>query len=418
MSDQQGRYDVAIIGAGPSGAAAAALLNKQGYQVIVIEKSYFPRFSIGESLLPQCMHFLEEAGLLTAVEQAGFQVKNGAAFSRNQEYDYFDFRQKFTSGHGTTFQVRRDKFDKLLIDQAEAQGATVVYGHTVTGFETQTDAVELTIEDAASTEYQLKADFVLDASGFGRVLPRLLNLDKPSEFVSRRSIFTHVEDRIDNQFFDREKILISVHPENSQIWYWLIPFSDGRSSVGVVAPPEVLETMTGSDLDKLQTLVGNADFKANVLKNAVYDNDAGSIQGYACDVTRLYGERFALLGNAGEFLDPVFSSGVTIALKSAVLAAHVVDKHLSGQTPDWEAEFVKPLQTGINTFRNFVTGWYDGRLQEVIFSAEKNPAVSEMISSVLAGYAWDTDNPFVSNPSRLTTLAELCRNSECKDPAG
>ncbi|WP_261844160.1 NAD(P)/FAD-dependent oxidoreductase [Aliamphritea ceti] len=412
MSEHQGRHDVIIIGAGPSGAVAAALLNKRGYKVLVIEKSYFPRFSIGESLLPQCMQFLEDAGLLSVVEQAGFQSKNGAAFSRGDEYDYFDFREKLTPGYGTTYQVRRDKFDKLLIDEAEAQGVQVTYGHTVTDFELHTDGVLLTVTDEALSEYRLQADFVLDASGFGRVLPRLLGLDKPSAFESRTSVFTHVEDRIDNQSFDREKILISVHPENQQIWYWLIPFSDGRASVGVVTPPEVLENLSGSDLEKLKTLIGVADFKADLLGDAVFDSEVGKIQGYACDVEQLYGERFALLGNAGEFLDPVFSSGVTIALKSATLAVQTLDQHLSGLEPDWQEQFADPLQKGIDTFRNFVEGWYDGRLQDVIFSAEKNPAVSEMISSILAGYAWDDKNPFVKNPARLSVLAELCRNAE------
>jgi hypothetical protein len=106
----------------------------------------------------------------------------------------------------------------------------------------------------------------------------------------------------------------------------------------------------------------------------------------------------------------VFSSGVTIALKSACLAADVLDRQLRGLQPDWNQEFVIPLKQGVDIFRVFVEAWYDGRLQDVIFARGKNPAVKRMICSILAGYAWDTDNPYVSNHNRLNTLAELCRS--------
>jgi flavin-dependent dehydrogenase len=126
-------------------------------------------------------------------------------------------------------------------------------------------------------------------------------------------------------------------------------------------------------------------------------------------VKQLFGKDYALLGNAGEFLDPVFSSGVTIAFKSASLAADVLDRQLRGLLPDWDQEFTKPLMQGVNTFRNFVNAWYDGRLQDIIFASDKNESVKRMICSILAGYAWDIENPYVKDVSRLDTLAKLCR---------
>ncbi|OAM31624.1 hypothetical protein A7P96_04890 [Eikenella sp. NML03-A-027] len=124
--------DIAIIGAGPSGAVAAALLLKHGFSVCVLEKQHFPRFVIGESLLPHCMEFIEEAGFLSAVEaEPSFQFKNGAAFTWGSRYTYFDFTDKFTPGPGTTYQVRRGIFDKILIDEAAKQGADVRFGHAV-----------------------------------------------------------------------------------------------------------------------------------------------------------------------------------------------------------------------------------------------------------------------------------------------
>lgn len=406
---EQGTYDVIVIGAGPSGAVAATSLVRYGYRVLVLERQHFPRFSIGESLLPQSMAFLEQAGMLQDVVEAGFQYKNGAAFCRGYEYDFFDFRQKFSAGWGTTYQVQRSQFDKTLADCAERQGAEIRYGQTVTAVSRHGAGVVVDIQPEAGESYRVEAGFLLDGSGFGRVLPRLLKLEKASTLSTRLALFTHVEDRIVDPRFDRNKILITVHPSVPEIWYWLIPFSNGRASVGVVLPRDRFDEDSMDRLATLQGYIAEGGMLSEFLANAVFDTPMRKLEGYSSDVERLYGDRFALLGNAGEFLDPVFSSGVTIALKSATLAAVTVHRQLQGLDPDWQQEYEVPLRTGIDTFRVFVEGWYDGHLQDVIFADNKSDGVKAMISSILAGYAWDSNNPYVSEPGRLSTLAELCR---------
>lgn len=412
MATQKGIFDVIVIGAGPSGAVASALLNKQGYNVLVLERSHFPRFSIGESLLPQSMAFLEQADMLEAVQAAGFQFKDGAAFSCGERYEYFNFNEKFSEGWGTTFQVQRDIFDKVLADEAARQGVDIRYGQSVTRFEYDDNLGLATVDavDEAGHSQQFHANFVLDGSGYGRVLPKLLNLEKAANFEPRTSLFTHVDDAISDPDYDRNKILITVHPQHRDVWYWLIPFSNDRASVGVVASKTFIDALPGTDEDKLKQLIAESGWMSNLLASATFDTRIGSLTGYACDVTQMYGPGYALLGNAGEFLDPVFSSGVTIAFKSASLAVEVLSQQLQGGTPDWQQQFVTPLQQGVNTFREFVEGWYDGRLQDVIFTAQKNEPVKRMISSILAGYAWDMKNPFVKDSKRLTALAELCRD--------
>jgi flavin-dependent dehydrogenase len=238
----------------------------------------------------------------------------------------------------------------------------------------------------------------------------LLDLEQASSLAYRRSIFTHVQDNIIDPKYDRNKILIPVHPEFQDVWYWLIPFSDGRASIGVIAPLELLKELPGDSGDQLRSFIAREATLARLLKNAEYDTRIGVIEGYSADVKQLYGKSFALLGNAGEFLDPVFSSGVTIALKSASLAADVLDRQLRGLRPDWEEEYAKPLKQGVDTFRNFVEAWYDGRLQDIIFAPDKDEAVKRMICSILAGYAWDVENPYVKNSERINVLAELCRS--------
>lgn len=403
--------DVVIIGAGPAGTVAAAMLVKAGLSVEVLERVHFPRFSIGESLLPQAMEWLEEAGLLQDIVEAGFQHKNGAVFRVGEQEASFDFRAKTASGWGTTYQVRRDRFDQILASGAQRMGARILFGETVVAMRPDPVAPSLTVRDEAGVEREVTARFILDASGFGRVLARLLDLEKPVAFPTRMSIFTHVEDRIPVGAFDRNKILITVNPKNNQIWYWIIPQADGFSSMGVVGQPEHLAPYGATRAEQLDALVEESGLMGRLLQNATRIREVSELSGYACKVSSLTGNGFALLGNAGEFLDPVFSSGITIAFKSASLASKLVVRQLNGETVDWDREFTRPLSRGIETFRAYVNGWYDGTLQTVIFKqpADQNQ-IKAMITSVLAGYAWDEENPFVREPEKyLHMVEELCR---------
>lgn len=401
------QFDVAVIGAGPAGSVASALLRKKGYQVCVLEKQHFPRFVIGESLLPHCMEMLEEAGFADAVRaEPGFQLKNGAAFSWGSRYTEFDFTDKFSDGPGTTYQVRRAVFDKILIGEAAKQGVEVRFGHGVTAFDNSGDFARLNIETDTGKRYELTAKFVLDASGYGRVLPRLLDLETPSHLPPRQAHFTHIDDNITNPKFDRNKILITTHPQHRDVWIWLIPFGGNRCSIGVVGTPDKL---AGESETVLKKFVYECPMLNEILDKAVWENDFPfrSIQGYSANVKSLHGRHFALLGNAAEFLDPVFSSGVTIALHSAKLAADLLAKQLKGEAADWQTEFSEPLMIGVDTFRTYVDGWYDFRFQNVVYAPDRSPEISRMLSSILAGYAWDTENPFVAkSEQRLSALSE------------
>ncbi|WP_394173846.1 NAD(P)/FAD-dependent oxidoreductase [Thalassotalea litorea] len=409
--------DVIVIGAGPSGAVASAMLSKMGYSVVIVERQQFPRFSIGESLLPQCMVFLQQAGMDDAVREqashAGFQFKDGAVFHKNGEQTEFDFTKKFSAGPGTTFQVKRADFDKALADSAQQQGVDIRYQHSVLSVDVDGDTPSIEVQAPDKSTYHLSGKFLLDASGFGRVLPKLLELETPSDFPSRCSYFTHIRDNICDDSFDRNKILITVHPEYQDVWYWLIPFADGTSSIGVVAEAEFFEqyqSLTNEEVLKL--LIQQAPNLSSLLSE--YENCAAvnNIVGYAANVSSLVGNNYALLGNAGEFLDPVFSSGVTIATKSAAMIAPLVDKYLQGQSVDFTEDYEKQLRLGIDCFRTFVTAWYEGSFQDVIFYPKQEPEVREMISSILAGYAWDVENPYVAKSKRrFKVLSDLCRGN-------
>lgn len=401
--------DVIIVGAGPSGAIASALLNQRGWKVLVLEGQRFPRFSIGESLLAHCLDFVAEAGMMPAVERAGFQFKNGAAFVRGGEYGDFDFGDKFTPGRNTTFQVQRAVFDKVLADEAEKQGVEIRYETRVTAVDTSGARPRVRAVDANGREYQVEGQFILDASGFGRVLPKLLELETPSTFPVRNAVFTHVADGAAPAAFDRNKIQVVVHPQHRDVWFWLIPFQGGRCSLGCVARKEFFATYPAALDERLRKLVSEEPFLSRVLANAVWDTPVRELSGYAANVKSMHGKGFALLGNAAEFLDPVFSSGVTIAMRSASMAAKVLDQQLRGESVDWTQQFEIPLRKGVDTFRAYVKAWYDGRFQDIMFAKTQPPAIRGMICAILAGYAWDETNPFVAEPERrLDMVAKLC----------
>jgi flavin-dependent dehydrogenase len=416
MEDQS--PDVLIIGAGPAGAIAAALLVRAGHLVWVIEKQKFPRFSIGESLLAHSLDFVAEAGLSDAVHSAGFQYKNGATFVRGDETTDFNFAEKFTAGRPYTFQVPRAPFDHLLAKGAEAQGAKVRYEEEIVEVAFSANRQRVKVQPLTGAAYEVTPRFVLDASGFGRTLPKLLKLETPSKLPARRAYFTHVEDRIVAGAFDRQKIVITVHPQHHDVWFWLIPFSNGRSSLGVVGLDTFFDRYPGGHAEKLRGAIAQTPGLAQLLGRAVFDTPVNELRGYSANVRAMHGQGWALLGNAAEFLDPVFSSGVTIAMKSASLAAKVLHRQLMGETPDWNAEFAVPLKRGVDAFRTYVTSWYDGRFQTVIFHPRHEPKMKAMICSVLAGYAWDEQNPFVAESERrLQTLYEYCA-AEQKSPHG
>ena len=266
----------------------------------------------------------------------------------------------------------------------------------------------------------MQPKFILDASGFGRVLPKLLDLESPSNFPLRRAVFTHIADHFDPAEFDRNKILISVHQHHPKAWFWNIPFADGRCSFGVVAETDFYAQFGDLALDDLlPAILASEPSLSKLLARAEFDTPVREIVGYSANVNSLTGRHFALLGNAGEFLDPVFSSGVTIALKSASLCAPLLHRQLQGGSVDWQNEYELPLRRGIKVFRAYVEAWYEGSFQDVVFAVKPQDEVKRMVCSLLAGYAWDESNPMNNNSiKRLATLAEICRDGRAQDAQG
>jgi flavin-dependent dehydrogenase len=390
---------------------AAKFLQDAGLKTIILEKDHLPRFAIGESLLPNCMNVMERCGLLPAVETAGFQFKDGAVFERGPLQSTIDFRDTSdTKGWSTTFQVQRTRFDSLLVDEVSKAGVEIRQGHGVTAAKLSEGDCLLTYQDDTGETGQLSCGFVLDASGYGQVLPRLLDLIRPAKLRPRRALFTHMRDRMTPEAHDRNKILITVHPKRHDIWYWLIPFSDGTASVGVVFPGDDPTYSTREDQHVFRSLIRDTRL-GTILAEADLIRPLGQRSDYSASTSTLHGDGFALVGNAGAFLDPVFSSGVTIAMVSAEMVAKQLIRRHRGESVDWETDYAVPLMQGVQTFESYVNAWYDGRFQTILFNrpdGENNP-LTKMVISILAGYAWNRDNPLVAQTDRyLAMLHDLC----------
>jgi flavin-dependent dehydrogenase len=398
--------DVLIIGAGPSGCIAASYLNKNGIKTKVVEKSLFPRFVIGESLIPRCMDHFEEAGLLDCLKSKNFEKKRGARFIRNNEVCNFDFSKKFTEGWDWTWQVPRAEFDNTLAQEIIKKGVDLEFETEVTDVNFNDHISTTTVKDKDGNIRTIEAKFIIDSSGYGRVLPRILDLEKPSTIPKNSSIFTHVEDikRPDGE----EGTIITFDIIEEKVWLWVIPFSNGKTSIGYVGPTEYIEAFGENTTDALKEMLRLSKHYKNRFENVDFLFKPVKIKNFAKSVTQLYGKGFALTGNSAEFLDPVFSSGVSFATESAILAAKLAIKELNNENVDWEKDYSEYIKEGVNVFSTYVKEWYTGNLQTLFFHQPENPDVKEKICAVLAGYVWDKDNPFVKKHNRvIKSMAHL-----------
>ena len=397
---------VLIIGAGPAGSVAAGILKQHDIPTIVVEKEKFPRFVIGESLLPRCMEAFQEAGFMEDLEQQGFQEKNGAYFIRDHDICDFSFETQFTKGWNKTWQMQRARFDKCLTDNLEKRGVDLRFQHTVQSITFEGSDSTTTIINEEGEEFQIKARFIMDASGYGRVIPRLFQLDRSSELPPRKTLLVHLKDPNRQQYQQPDRIHVIV--QQLQTWIWLIPFSDGTTSVGFVSNPDYFEGLHGSTEEQMRTLIEREPMIRERFADVEFLFEPRFLSGWSVTTEKFYGDGYVLTGNVTEFLDPVFSSGVTLAAVSSSLAANLVVKMMNGGEVDWDMDYMVPMEEGVDVFRTYVNAWYNGDLQKIFFSNRIEESIKAQICSVLAGYVWDYSNPFVrKHKERVEGLAQM-----------
>lgn len=289
----------------------------------------------------------------------------------------------------------------------QRRGVDIAFEQEVTDVQFATDGTSVTtIQDKAGNSSSIQASFIIDGSGAGRVLPRLLDLCLPSDMPKNASIFTHVQDI--NRPEGEEGTLITFDVVRKDTWFWVIPFSNGTTSIGFVGPVDYLASFEGDATSKMEQMLELSDYYYDRFKGVPFSFAPKEVKNYASAVSQLYGNGYALSGNSASFLDPVFSSGVAFALESGITAAKLALKELQGEKVNWQEEYADYILEGVEVFSSYVKEWYTGNLQKIFFHQPENPEIKKQICAVLAGYVWDKTNPFVKNHHRiLKTIAHI-----------
>ena len=406
---KQEEVDVVIIGAGPAGSIAAAYLHKGNISVKVVEKMKFPRLVVGESLLPRSMDRFDEAGLLEPLKKYNFQVKSGARFVRDELICEFDFSKKFGTGWDWTWQIPRADFDKAITDELQRKGVNIAFETEVIAVEPNKGNCLTIIKNKENTESIIRSKYIIDASGYGRVLPRLLNLHDDSTLSPHSAIFSHTYEK--NRPIGREGTQITFDVIEREVWLWVIPFSNGNTSIGLVGKTAYIEDLIkhSENLEgALKTGIQRSPFYRNRFSEVDFLFEPKILKNYSTSVKKMFGDGYILTGNSTEFLDPIFSSGVCFATESGALAAELIYKEPNGEAVNWAVEYEEYMKFGIDVFSTYVREWYTGNLQTLFFFRPENLDVKEKICSVLAGYVWNKENPFVKkHQSVIRNMAYL-----------
>ena len=357
--------DVIVSGGGPAGSAAATMLARKGWQVTVLEREKFPRDHVGESLLPASIPVLEELGALPAVESAGFLPKYGATMVWGSGDAPWSWYFKETSQrYPHSYQVWRPQFDQILLDNAKAQGVTVLEGHHVTevifdGGEAV--GVEFTSANGETGEGQ--ARFIVDASGQSTLLARHLESKEWDPFFQNLAVYAYFTGAKPLPEPDQNNIFIESYRYG---WLWTIPLHTGRSSVGVVVDSDTGKEGIQQNGAKafLEAQLAQSSHTRAILENAMMDSEPTVVMDWSYTAGKMYGPGYILAGDAACFVDPLFSSGVHLALMSGVLAAAYVTTALN--TPSMAEEAGEVYQElylkEYNQFREMARLFYSSNL--------------------------------------------------------
>lgn len=379
--------DVLVIGGGPAGSTAATLLAEKGHRVTLLEKAHHPRFHIGESLLPANLPLFEKLGVRAEIEAIGMQ-KWGAEFVSpwHEHRQTFEFADAWDKSMPLAYQVRRSEFDEILIRNAARKGADVIEGCRVREVEfLPNDAgalVRAEHDDGRNETWQCR--FLIDASGRDTFLGNRFKAKQRNPRHNSSALYGHFSGAQRNTGNKEGHISLFWFEHG---WFWFIPLADGATSVGAVIWPTCLKTRRTPVREFFLGLIATCPALAARLKDAelVSDVDATGNFSYSCD--RSHGANYLLLGDAYAFIDPVFSSGVMLAMNSAFAGAEAVDTCL--RQPDQAARALKrfdqAVKRGPKEFSWFIYRITNPTMRD-LFMSPRNPfRVREALLSVLAG---------------------------------
>ncbi len=382
-------HSVVIIGGGPAGSVAASRLAQKGIHALVLEREKFPRFHIGESLLPNGNHILKKIGVWDKIANAGFIEKRGAQFTladRSRTVRNV-FAQGWIPGLDMTYQVERARFDEILLRHAQHLGAQVQEECRVTTVCHTGAHWRIEAEHQGQTT-TFTADWVIDASGRHCVMGRAMKLEKsPLPYPGRMAVFNHFEHMVRDQGEMAGDIIVM---RLSDAWFWAIPISPTVTSVGVVLQKNSGRQAGESWESLFWRKVGESPFLTQALAHANAVGEYRIESDYSFSHTDFGRNRCLLAGDAASFIDPVFSSGVYLALESGVLAADKIAGAIA-KPPSARAEarlyasYTNAMKTRIGYMRQLIDAYYDDEACEVFMSPRPTLRLPQAINSILAG---------------------------------
>lgn len=376
--------DVIVIGGGPAGSTAATLLAQQGLSVTLLERERFPRFQIGESLLPYNNDLFARLGVTDALLHGHYFPKYGAYFvTGDGSVGYrFRFDQRLNDPYRRSFQVERAAFDHLLLKNAEKHGVDVRQ-------ETPVTSVDLSDPEKVVVNGDLEARFVIDASGHGTVVGKQVAGRKDVDSLRKIAFFAHYTGVPRDEGKDAGNTLIVVLRD---AWFWMIPITAEIMSVGLVVDREhVLRCgLDGEAL--LERTISATPFVAERMKDARRVSQVYARKDFSFRMHQLAGSNYALVGDAAGFLDPIFSTGVFMAMKSADMAAHAVAQRLRTGSLDPLRQYESEMQRGLDKYLHFIHYFYDRDFMEVFLQPSERFGLLTAVVGVLAGDIFATRN--------------------------
>jgi FADH2-dependent halogenase len=379
-------YDVLIIGGGPGGSSAACYLARAGRRVLVLEKEIFPRFHIGESLLPYNHAIFRELGLLPLLEQSGFPRKTGAQFhvANGSHSVQFIFGQGRFTREPQTIQVERAKFDHILLKHARTCGAEVREGWTVQKSSSAEDHTSIETRDPDGRSHTFTARFLIDASGRGNLTGNQENLREIHPRHKKLAVFAHFTGvRLD--LGERSGDTVIVRLDNK--WFWIIPISAEKTSVGLVIDKDEF-AQAGGDPEKIfQHWIETSPPIKQRMAEATRMGELQVTSDFSYINRRLVGHRVLRVGDAAGFMDPIFSAGVFLAMWSGKLAAQAVTESLAKDSDGARRlrRYEKRVRRAIEFYWLMVENYYTQPFMELFLQPRNHFDLPAAVNAVLAG---------------------------------